>query len=175
MYGRKESNYDYGKLDIISDITSIPIEDKYFDAILCSEIFVHTLHPEEALKELSRLLKKGGRLILTAPFCSITHLAPYHYYSGFNSYWYEKILPLYDLKLIHLTAYGDYFQYLAQELHRVYSVAGTYCGPAAMTSNIEKESINNILRMLNRYTENSNGTSSQLLCYGFLSIAEKEN
>lgn len=172
--GLQTGTYDYGKLDIISDIISIPLKSESFEAVLCSEVLEHVLHPEKAIEEMSRLIKKGGRLILTAPFSSLTHFAPYHYDTGFNVYWYREILPLYGLRLIHITAYGDYFQYLAQELHRLEAVANTYCEAAAMTSKLEEDSINAILRMLNRFSANSEGKSSQLLCYGYLIIGEKE-
>jgi len=64
-------------VDVISDITSIPLPDASFDACLCTEVLEHLPHPIEALRELARLLRPGGRLILTAPFCSLTHFSPH--------------------------------------------------------------------------------------------------
>ncbi|HET6991949.1 MAG TPA: class I SAM-dependent methyltransferase, partial [Bacteroidia bacterium] len=63
--GLQMEKWDYGKLDIISDITAIPEPDGSFDAILCSEVFEHIPDPNAAVKEFSRLLRKGGTLILT--------------------------------------------------------------------------------------------------------------
>src|ERR1041385_5730478 len=79
--GLQMEKWNYGRLDIVSDITAIPEPDKSFDAILCTEVFEHIPDPPAALKEFSRLLRKGGTLILTAPFTSLTHFAPYHYYT----------------------------------------------------------------------------------------------
>jgi len=173
--GFHTGTYEYGKLDIYSDIVAIPREDKSFDAVLCTEVLEHIPNPEEAIKELSRLLKPKGRLILSAPFNSLTHFAPQHFVTGFNIYWYANILPKYGLKLIFSAAYGDYFEYLAQELHRISTVANRYCPAAAVTSVEETNALGTIMRMLIRFNANSNGASSELLCYGYLIIGEKEN
>ena len=173
--GFHTGTYEYGELDIISDIVSIPREDKSFDAILCTEVLEHIISPEEAIRELSRLLKPKGRLILSAPFDSLTHFAPQHYFTGFNIYWYANILPKYNLKIIYSVPYGDYFEYLAQELNRIFTVANKYCPAAAVTNNEEIKALETIMRMLMRFNANSNGASSELLCYGYLIIGEKEN
>ena len=81
--GIQKEKRDYSNLDIVSDITSIPIENDYFDAVMCVEVFEHLPNPIEALLELNRVLKPGGKLILTAPFASLTHYSPYHYATGF--------------------------------------------------------------------------------------------
>ena len=47
----------------------------------------HVPEPTHALDEFARLLKRGGKLILTAPFASLVHMAPYHYCTGFSRYW----------------------------------------------------------------------------------------
>ena len=84
--GLQVGNWDQSSLDIISDITGIPEPDASFDAIMCVEVFEHLPEPIKAIQEFARLLKPGGYLILTVPFCSLTHFAPYHFYTGFNRY-----------------------------------------------------------------------------------------
>jgi len=91
--GLHKGSWDKSNLNIISDITVIPEHDASFDAIMCVEVFEHLPEPIKAIQEFTRLLKPGGLLILTAPFCSLTHLPPYHFYTGFNRYFYEKHLP----------------------------------------------------------------------------------
>jgi ubiquinone/menaquinone biosynthesis C-methylase UbiE len=113
--------WDTVGIDIICDITAIPEPESSFDAILCSEVLEHVPEPVKVLKEFGRLLKQGGMLILTAPFASLVHFAPYYYYSGFSSYWYEYHLPCYGFIIKELTANGDWFLYCQQEL--VYSGA----------------------------------------------------
>jgi len=46
---------------------SIPLEDRFFDIIICTNSFHHYLHPDKALKEMHRLLKNGGKLYILDP------------------------------------------------------------------------------------------------------------
>ena len=112
-------SWDATKVDIISDITSIPEPVASFDAILCSEVLEHVPEPTHALDEFQRLLKPGGQLILTAPFSSNVHQAPYHFCTGFSRYWYERHLPARGFEITELTANGDWYGLLRQEISRL--------------------------------------------------------
>lgn len=83
----------YGPLDLISDITAIPAPDASFDVIVCTEVLEHVFDPRAALKEFARLLKPGGRLVLTVPLCAGIHEPPYVFYGGFTPYWIQRALP----------------------------------------------------------------------------------
>ena len=87
-----QNQVGYGKIDFISDILNIPVDDESFDVILCTEVIEHVPNPIEALKEMSRILKPGGKLLITAPMQSGLHQEPYHFYGGYTKYWYEKFL-----------------------------------------------------------------------------------
>ena len=164
-------SWDQSKLDIISDITSIPELDNSFDAILCTEVFEHLPDPLAAIAEFSRLLKRGGKLIITAPFCSLTHFAPYHFASGFNRYFYETHLPSNGLTIEELTENGNYFEYIAQEVRRIPDIANRYtkCQP----NFFERLAIKTSLKMLERFSRDNQG-SEVLLCYGFHVLATKQ-
>lgn len=54
--------------DIRMDITNITYPDNSFDAIICNHILEHIPHDIVAIKELYRVLKKGGWAILQVPF-----------------------------------------------------------------------------------------------------------
>lgn len=82
----------YGKIDYACDAAKIPAPDDYFDAILCTEMLEHVPHPIAIVRELGRLLRSGGTLILTAPLGSGIHQEPYHYYGGYTPYWFNKFL-----------------------------------------------------------------------------------
>lgn len=124
--GLQTKIWDNSNLDIVSDITSIPIPDQSFDAVLCTEVFEHLPEPLLALKEFSRIIKKDGYVIITAPFCSLTHYSPYHYYTGFNRYFYETHLIKFGFKIIEIKTNGNYFEYLAQEIRRIPEIKRIY-------------------------------------------------
>ena len=124
--GLQTSNWDTSRIDVVCDITAIPQQDAAFDAILCSEVLEHVPDPTKALDEFARLLKPGGKLILTAPFASLVHFAPYHYCSGFSRYWYEHHLTQRGFQIKELTPNGDWFTYCQQELMRLGGMARRY-------------------------------------------------
>jgi len=52
---------------VIMDITNINFPDNTFDIILCNHVLEHIIDDGKALKELFRVLKKGGWAILLVP------------------------------------------------------------------------------------------------------------
>jgi len=113
-----DEKYGYGKLDYISDIWKIKEKNNHFDAILCTEVFEHIPYPIETVKEFSRLIKKGGKLILTAPSNSLRHFDPYFFYSGFSDNWFKKILSENHFEIESIEPVGDYFSWLKVEIAR---------------------------------------------------------
>ena len=168
--GMQTGEFDYGELNIISDITSIPEPDSSFDTVMCIEVLEHLPDPVLAIKEFSRLIKQKGHLILTAPFCSLTHFSPYHFCTGFSKNWYKIHLPAYDLKIIDISPNGNFFEYLAQEVDRIPSVSKRYLKDKPGL--IERLCIFVILRMLSRFSKKGY-ESSNLLCFGYHVLAKK--
>jgi SAM-dependent methyltransferase len=119
--------WDTRQLDFVCDLYDIP-EAQGFDVVLCTEVLEHVTDPVRAVEKLTRLLKPSGRLLLTAPFASLTHFAPYHYASGFSEYFYRHHLERLGLKIEVLQANGGYFDFIDQELGRVRSVRKRYSG-----------------------------------------------
>jgi ubiquinone/menaquinone biosynthesis C-methylase UbiE len=117
--GLQTQSWDTQKIDLVCDITSIPEADASFDSILCTEVIEHTPEPILVIQEFSRLLKKDGVLIITAPFASLTHFAPFHFYSGFNTYFYQHAFKKYGMEIIEIVANGNFMAFLEQEQMRL--------------------------------------------------------
>jgi ubiquinone/menaquinone biosynthesis C-methylase UbiE len=164
-------DWEQSNLDIVSDIINIPEPDNSFDDIMCVEVLEHLPDPTLAIKEFSRLLKASGKLILTAPFCSLTHFSPFHFFSGFNTYWYEKHLADYGFKIIEIEQNGNYFEYLGQELRRLESIAEKYTTESVLKK-YNAKAIGQVLNFLQKCTENDIG-SKDVLCFGCFVLAEK--
>jgi len=171
-HGLQMGEFDYGSLDIVSDISSIPEPDASFDAIMCVEVLEHLPEPLAALREFSRLLKPGGLLILTAPFCSLTHFAPYHFATGFSSYWYEKHLGELGFSIDGLSPNGNYFEYMAQENYRLPLVSSRYANKKVTL--FQMFCLYVVQRMLKNLSE-ADSNSSELLCFGFHVLAIKND
>ena len=58
------------KPDIAGDICkkNRSIKNKTFDIVVCTEVLEHTLDPFGAMREIHRILKTGGLLVVSAPF-----------------------------------------------------------------------------------------------------------
>lgn len=168
--GLQTGSWDNSKLDIVSDITSIPRPDGSFDAIMCTEVLEHLPDPVAALSELNRLLKPGGYLLLTAPFASLTHFAPFHFASGFNKYFYAYHLEKFGYELLDQQLNGNYFEYVAQEVRRIKRMAAQYAG--IKLNLFDKIIIHSVLPLLQRLSRKGN-SSNEMLCYGIHTFAKK--
>lgn len=169
---QSDNNWDTSRIEIVSDISNISAEDASFDYVLCSEVFEHIPYPVQALEEFYRLLKPGGKVILTAPFCSFTHMAPYHMYSGFNRYWYMHVMPEVGFVDIEVEASGNWFDYMAQEVRRLPSMAKKYSGSSRAMVFLYKVTVLPMLLLL-AFLNKKGNVSDDLLCYGFHVIAKK--
>jgi len=168
--GLQKGSWDQSRLDIISDITAIPEPDASFDAIMCIEVLEHLPAPVDALRELIRLLKPGGVLILTAPFCSLTHFAPYFFHTGYSRYFYEHWLRALGCQILEVEYNGNFFEYMAQELRRLPWVAEKYSGASLSCS--ERIALRLLLTALERFSRRDSG-SNQLLAFGLHILARK--
>lgn len=171
--GLQTDQWDQSQLDIMSDILNIPEPDESFDAVMCIEVLEHLPDPVGALRELTRLLRPEGRLILTAPFCSLTHFSPYYFQTGYSRYFYEHWLPELGYAILDIEWNGNFFEYVAQELRRVPEVAARYCRGGSVRPH-EIAAIGAILEALDRFSSSDEG-SHELLAFGLHVLASKNS
>lgn len=69
-----------GDIDFVGDVQALPFEDGAFDVIFCSQVLEHVPEPQKALDEFARVLRPGGRVVLTAPHIGYLHNEPHDYY-----------------------------------------------------------------------------------------------
>lgn len=67
------------KADVYFDGETLPFEDCYFDGILASEVLEHVMDLKKCLSELHRVIKPGGRILITCPFVWPIHEEPYDF------------------------------------------------------------------------------------------------
>lgn len=169
--GLQKESWDATEVDIVSDITAIPESDGSFDAVMCIEVLEHLPDPIAALRELTRLLKRGGILIITAPFCALTHFSPYFYSTGFSPNFYEYWLSKLECEILEMEQNGNYFEYLAQELRRLPDIGERYA--STVPGWFEKKAISHVLQLLKR-ASGKDAKSSELLAYGWHVLAKKK-
>jgi len=76
------SNWTYIGVDIaagnnvdvvMTDDFTIPLEDEYADVVISGQTIEHCRNPFKLVKEMSRVLKSGSYMFLTAPFMWAEH------------------------------------------------------------------------------------------------------
>ena len=110
---------EYGHIDYESEITNIPVPDGSFDVVLCTEVLEHVPEPIEAVREMMRILKPGGRLFVTSPLGSGLHQLPFHFYGGYTPEWYRYVALKFGAEIAEILPNGGYFKLLAQECGRL--------------------------------------------------------
>jgi SAM-dependent methyltransferase len=74
------------KADFFYDGNIFPFNNEVFESILMNQVFEHVFNPEQFLKEVFRILKPGGKILISVPFIWDEHEQPYDYarYSSFG-------------------------------------------------------------------------------------------
>lgn len=166
-------SWDNSKLDIISDITDIPVKSGSFDAVMCIEVFEHIPKPIDAIKELARVLRPGGQLVITAPFASFVHFAPYYFYNGYSRYFYEKILDEFGFEIKEIVMDGNFFEVVAQEIRRIEDMVERYVPSASRPTALDILSKQQLLKRLDELSKKDSG-SDEFACHDMHVLAVKK-
>jgi len=65
---------------VVGSVYSMPFEANSVDTILCTQVIEHLTTPQAALVEMHRVLRKTGRLVLSAPQAWPLHMEPDDYF-----------------------------------------------------------------------------------------------
>jgi SAM-dependent methyltransferase len=66
-------------VDLAADAEQLPFSDGIFQRVECDAVLEHVRHPEQAMREIQRVLAPGGYLHLVTPFCHPFHEYPKDY------------------------------------------------------------------------------------------------
>ncbi len=95
-----EASRKRGIADHHYDGNTFPFADASFDSILCNQVLEHVFNPDEFLGEIVRVLKPGGKLLLTVPFVWDEHEQPYDY-ARYSSFGLRALLEKQGFKIVH--------------------------------------------------------------------------
>lgn len=88
-----------GRADDLYDGKRFPYEDTRFDSILCNQVLEHVFNPDEFLGEMRRVMKPGGKLLMTLPFLWDEHEQPYDY-ARYTTFGLKALLERNGFKII---------------------------------------------------------------------------
>jgi SAM-dependent methyltransferase len=103
-WGNSLHGGDY--LDAECDLTKdLPFADASFDTILLSYVLEHIPTPGRLWREMGRLLKPGGKLLLSVPFYYCLHEDPYDYYR-YTKYALQRFAEATGFEIILIKEFG---------------------------------------------------------------------
>jgi len=111
--------------DVVGSATDIPLADASFDTVVCTEVLEHVADPLKALREMHRVLKPGGHLILTTPMYWPRHEVPYDYFR----YPYDGLLHLVKtsgLELVQLYNRGRSYAFIGQVVEHTQPIGAKF-------------------------------------------------
>jgi SAM-dependent methyltransferase len=67
---------EHAHADLVGPIESIPAEDASFDVVLCIQVLEHVDDPAQGVRELHRVTRPGGRVLLATHGAMVYHPNP---------------------------------------------------------------------------------------------------
>lgn len=67
-------------VDVVADATALPYDDRSFDLVICLETLEHAIEPWKIAKEIERVVKKNGAIILSSQQNFPIHMHPSDYF-----------------------------------------------------------------------------------------------
>lgn len=120
MFGPEISEYvgldrlhEFAKPDVVGSVEALPFADETFDVVLSTQVLEHVPEPERALAEAVRVLKRGGRIILTVPGVWPTHEAPHDFWR-FTRFGLNRLLDQHGITFSELKTLGGLWATLGQ-------------------------------------------------------------
>jgi len=100
---------------IICDAMSLPLKKSKFDGVMCISSLYYYKNPFDAIKQISYVLKKNGKLVLITPFIYPIHDVPIDKYR-FTKYGLREILKN-EFEIKEIKAVGGIFNIFAIFFH----------------------------------------------------------
>ncbi|MEN8242887.1 MAG: class I SAM-dependent methyltransferase, partial [Chloroflexota bacterium] len=99
--------YPYPEVDIVCDLAQVnPFKENSFDAIVLMNVLEHVYDSKVFLKELAKLIKPGGKLLVAIPFLLKVHQAPFDFVR-YTQFALEKLGQECGLAVASLEGYFD--------------------------------------------------------------------
>jgi len=105
-----------GGITYIGDILDMSmIHSETYDSAICLEVLEHIKNPFIAIKEINRILKKEGLLIISVPHMWPIHEAPHDYFR-FTNFGLKHVLEENQFEILSLEISGGVLSYFGHNI-----------------------------------------------------------
>lgn len=104
------------KPEIVADAAHMPFKDGEFEVVLCTEMLEHVKDPFQVEREIRRVTKTGGILILSTRFVFPLHDTPHDYWR-FTKYGLQEIFK--EWEIVELKSETKNFSTIGALLQRI--------------------------------------------------------
>ena len=66
--------------ELLGPVEALPVEDASFDVVLCTQVLEHSDDPAQAVRELRRVTRPGGRVLASTHGVQVYHPSPADYW-----------------------------------------------------------------------------------------------
>ena len=114
----KTDYHHYSEIDYVCPADAIPVDDKSFDAVVCTEVLEHVPDPKGVLAEFNRVLKHEGSVFLTTPLIIQLHEEPYDFYR-YTPYSFRKLLQETGFEAVFITSKAGWIACVSNALREM--------------------------------------------------------
>lgn len=94
--------------DVQGDAERLPFADGTFDAVICAELLEHVFDPRQVVREIRRVLRPGGRVLITVPFLVPIHGDPGDFGRYTDAFWI-RVLALLGFERVSIETQGFFW------------------------------------------------------------------
>lgn len=99
---------DFYFSDDYLDNFNLPFNDNIFDNVVSFQVLEHHKNPQKMIREIFRVTKKGGYVLVSVPFLEGIHEVP-NDYQRFTQYGLVELFNKYDCEILEVRGQGSLF------------------------------------------------------------------
>lgn len=103
-------------IDDVCDVLNLPYSAESFNTVISTQVIEHVNNPYRMAEQIYKVLKPGGKIIVTAPFLILKHSDPGDYFR-FTAGGLLEVFKQSGFTIIESGCYGGFFMVLSEMIH----------------------------------------------------------